>query len=113
MKKITLVIFCLLACNFIQAQAQSSEDCFTAEYLCNSNSISIPSNSATSGTIAEYPICFMAPDSGAHWYQFTPLTNGNLCFSITPSGNADYNFAVNDVTFGCPGFSLDCDYTPS
>lgn len=115
MKKIVLTVL-LTGCIFIDAQAQTSEDCFTAEYLCNSNSISVPVNSATSGTIAEPPYCFptSSSDSGAHWYQFTPLTSGNLHFSITPSGNADYDFAVYDVTTGCQfPFLLDCDYTPS
>jgi hypothetical protein len=90
--------------------ALPSQDCMSAVYLCDNSTISMPVNTAGMGT-PETPGCF-APggDPGSHWYQFTPSVNGNLCFTITPNGIADYDWALYDVTNGCPGFMLDCNY---
>lgn len=92
-----------------------SEDCFTATYLCDTASISVATNTHTSGSVPEQQYCFLVPDDpGAYWYQFTALTSGNLCFDLYANdGTTDYDWAVYDVTTGCPGFALDCDYTSS
>ncbi|MBK5284682.1 MAG: gliding motility-associated C-terminal domain-containing protein [Bacteroidia bacterium] len=93
---------------------QPSEDCFSAVYLCDTSTITFAVNTAGSGVLAESPGCFAgSPDLGAHWYQFTPSVSGNLCFTITPNGNANYDFALFDVTTGCPGFELTCNHDPS
>jgi gliding motility-associated-like protein len=68
-------------------------------------------NTAGSGTLAESPSCFFgAPDAGSHWYQFTPSVGGDLVFTVTPNGNANYDIAVFNVTFGCPGTEVRCNY---
>ena len=92
-----------------------AEDCFTATYLCDTSMIIVATNTNTSGSVQEQQYCFLVTnDPGAHWYQFTALTSGNLCFDIYANdGTTDYDWAVYDVTNGCPGFALDCDYTAS
>jgi gliding motility-associated-like protein len=91
--------------------AQPSEDCMSAIYLCDTSTISLAVNTAGSGSSVDNPSCFT--ETGAHWYQFTPLVSGNLYFAITPNGNANYDFALFDVTTGCPGFELTCNNSPT
>ena len=90
-----------------------SEDCQSAVFLCDTTHISLPINLAGMGNPDNTSSCFLTGDPGAHWYEFAPLSSGNLCFTITPNGNANYDFAMFDVTFGCPGFELTCNNDPS
>mgnify|MGYP006168297047 CR=1 FL=1 len=87
------------------------QDCDTAQFLCNKNNVSIPNGTGGPGLVQTNPSCFGAPgERAAWWYTFTVATTGTLNFTITPNGSVDYDFAVYNVTTGCPGTELVCNW---
>ncbi|MBE9576156.1 PKD domain-containing protein, partial [Flavobacterium proteolyticum] len=87
------------------------QDCDTAQFLCNKNNVSIPNGTGGPGLVQTNPSCFGSPGERASWwYTFTVATSGTLNFTITPNGSVDYDFAVYNVTTGCPGTELVCNW---
>jgi hypothetical protein len=87
------------------------QDCATAQFLCNTNNISVPDGTGGPGLVQEQPSCFGAPgERASSWYTFTAANNGTLCFNITPNAAVDYDFAVFDTTNGCLGTELSCNW---
>jgi gliding motility-associated-like protein len=90
------------------------QDCATAQTLCGLGNISVPDGPGGVGTSQEAPSCFGAPgERSSNWYTFTAATNGNLCFTINPNSNIDYDFAVYNTTTSCPGTELTCNWSPT
>jgi len=90
----------------------ADQDCSTATFLCNGNSFTIPGGAYNTGLTVESPTCFGAPgERASHWYSFTAANNGNLAFTIKPATPIDYDFAVYDITNGCMGTQLACNWT--
>jgi gliding motility-associated-like protein len=90
----------------------AEQDCSTAIYLCNGNAKVVAGGAYNTGTIVESPSCFGAPgERASHWYSFTAANNGNLAFTISPATVVDYDFAVFDITNGCLGTQIACNWT--
>ena len=90
------------------------QDCATSQNLCNMASISVPDGPGGVGASQEFPSCFGAPgERSSNWYSFTAATSGNLCFTINPNTNIDYDFAVYNTTSSCPGTELTCNWSPT
>jgi gliding motility-associated-like protein len=87
------------------------QDCPTAQFLCNTNSITVPNGTGGPGLIQERPSCFGDPGERASWwYSFTAANNGTLCFNIVPTTGTDFDFAVFNTTNGCLGTQLACNW---
>jgi hypothetical protein len=82
----------------------SGQDCATAALLCSSTSISQGVSNAGVG-VQELAgnTCLGGNERQSKWFKFTAGTSGTLGFTITPNNlNEDYDFAMFDVTTGCP-----------
>ncbi|MBI2271818.1 MAG: PKD domain-containing protein [Bacteroidetes bacterium] len=91
---------------------QPVNDCPTAQFLCDKNSLSVANGTGSPGAIQEAPTCFGAPgERAAWWYTFTVGTSGTLCFTITPSAVVDYDWAFYNTTTGCLGTQMACNWS--
>ena len=91
-----------------------TQDCASSQNLCGLGSISVADGPGGVGNTQENPSCFGAPgERSSNWYSFTAATNGTLCFTINPSTNIDYDFAVYNTSAGCPGTELSCNWSPT
>ncbi|MCS7073835.1 MAG: PKD domain-containing protein, partial [Bacteroidia bacterium] len=94
--------------------SSTPNDCNAAQSLCNLNPINVPNNSPLfgAGSVNEIPTCFgLSGTPNSIWYSFTAQTSGLLCFTLTPNViNADFDFAIFNVTNGCLGTQVACDF---
>lgn len=85
------------------------QDCPTARFICSKATIYVPNGTGSSGIIEESPTCFSSGgERSSHWYRFFVKTSGTLGFSIKPNPDADYDFALYDITNTPEGSSF-CD----
>jgi hypothetical protein len=72
-------------------------DCLGAFQLCNQN-ITVNQNPTNIGNLQDLNPsnrgCLSANERQGLWYYFTAQCAGNIAFTITPTGTADYDFAV-------------------
>lgn len=85
------------ACPTPAAPGASSADCSSAPTVCNSNSFA--GNSSGSGSTVDVTAanrgCLLSGENQSSWYYFSPTSNGNLEFAISPTnGTDDYDFAI-------------------
>ncbi|MFN8273672.1 MAG: PKD domain-containing protein [Flavobacteriaceae bacterium] len=90
-----------------------TQDCAGSQTLCNLNNITVPDGPGGVGPTQEWPSCFGSPgERSSNWYSFTAGTSGTLCFTINPSTDIDYDFAVYNSSTGCPGTEIVCNWDP-
>jgi gliding motility-associated-like protein len=83
-------------------------DFTTATILCNKNNFTqdpLPVNFS-----AVTPSCFFLSAQQPVFYQFTVGVTGTCDWLATPTGLAEYDWAMFNVTGGCPGIEVACNY---
>lgn len=103
-------------CDTNPVRTDPASDCVGAIPLCSNSTVIVSTNQYTDtgvNTSEEQGSCFSGTGSGGSvWYSFSPQTNGNLDFSITPSASSDYDFVLFDATNGCASLSeMSCNYS--
>ncbi len=96
----------------IQQPAVGGKDCSTAEPLCNMNNFTSTIGPGSNGF---QPPCFGSPLQRPIIYQFTVGQGGLLNWRATPTcttnpNTTEFDWAVYDVTGGCPGTLVKCNY---
>ena len=85
--------------------------CGTATTLCDKNPFSVatyPSNASAFSPSCWFPLgtTLQRPI----FYQFTVGQTGTCEWTATPQGAAEYDWAMYDITAGCPGTQVACNY---
>ncbi|HLF53301.1 beta strand repeat-containing protein, partial [Flavobacterium sp.] len=88
-----------------------TQDCATAQFLCNTSNIVIGDGTGGPGVTDEPGSCFLGAERASWWYSFTAATTGTLAFTITPNTAIDYDFAVFNTTAGCLGTEVACNWS--
>ncbi|MES2568241.1 MAG: gliding motility-associated C-terminal domain-containing protein [Bacteroidota bacterium] len=90
------------------------DGCAQSSLVCNKSSIDFPdlTGFTASGTS---PSCFSGmfgsiPVRKDVWVKFTVGTTGTLQFTGTVLGTAEYDWALYNITSGCLGTEVSCDY---
>ncbi|MCI5059346.1 MAG: gliding motility-associated C-terminal domain-containing protein [Flavobacteriales bacterium] len=107
MQKIGILILLVICGNTLKAQ--NNGDCLGATPICaNSYSFNQPLQGEGNdpNEINGNTSCLKNGEVDGAWFSFTVQNSGNLCFTITPNGNYDYDWAVYNLSFG--GGSYDC-----
>jgi len=90
-------------------------DCINAIPLCGNSTVNTSANQYenTGNVNDDSGSCYSGTGSGGSvWYSFSPQTNGQLDFMITPTGSTDYDFVLWDITNGCANKTqLSCNYS--
>jgi gliding motility-associated-like protein len=84
------------------------DDCSTAIPICDKHTFISPGpvfNNAT-GPISCYPF---GPQN-VLWYKFTAGTSDSLIWMATPNPGYELDWSLNDITAGCPGVPVACNY---
>jgi gliding motility-associated-like protein len=82
--------------------------CATGNVICETTGFNYPMNCATaSGT---FPSCFIDPPQQDTWIVFTVLQSGTIAWTGDPNANAEFDWALWNITSGCPGTLLSCNY---
>src|ERR1043165_4866152 len=91
----------------------TGKDCNTAAPLCNKNSFTAQ---VATGSNGFRPPCFAAALQQPIIFKFTVGQTGLLNWTATPTcgapnaGQTEFDWAVYDITGGCPGTVVACDY---
>ncbi|MBI2967725.1 MAG: gliding motility-associated C-terminal domain-containing protein [Bacteroidetes bacterium] len=93
----------------VNPPASPGEACNTATLLCDKSTFTVSSTASftPSGAI---PPCFFFAGQADLWYKFTVGQSGTLEFEGTPLGAAEFDWALFDITMGCPGSIVACNY---
>lgn len=86
-------------------------DCNANQFICSSDPVVQGDFNGTQGDLNEPGSCFGAAENRSHWYEFVANTTGQLRFAITPTTPIDYDWALFDITSGCPGVEVGCSWT--
>lgn len=101
--------FCI---NSTPPAATGGNLCATAIPICDAAATTtIDMNTVSSSGV--FPSCFLSAVNQDVWFQFTVTQSGTFEWSATPgagSTNVELDWALFDVTAGCPGTEIDCNY---
>ncbi|SCX17224.1 PKD domain-containing protein, partial [Flavobacterium saliperosum] len=89
--------------------ASPGNTCSAASNVCDKSSMSYPDLSGFSASGVQ-PACFAAPVRKDVWVKFTVGVTGTLEFLGTPIAADEYDWALYDVTSGCLGTLVSCNY---
>ena len=85
--------------------------CAGAIPVCDVNLTYNTPNINVLSSSGEWPTCFGGAANQDIWYQFTVTQTGMLEWEATPLGaNIELDWALYDITNGCPGTELVCNY---
>ena len=89
--------------------ASPGNTCAQATQICDKSTINLPdlTGFTASGTI---PGCFVAAVRKDVWIKFTVGVTGTLEFVGNPVAADEFDWALYDITSGCPGTLVECDY---
>jgi gliding motility-associated-like protein len=82
--------------------------CVTATRICTKNTFSVTPYPVNSNVIT--PSCFPSPFQRPIFYQFTVGQSGTCIWSADPNGLAEYDWVMYDITGGCPGTDVCCNF---
>lgn len=90
-------------------------DCIGAIPLCGNSTVNTSANQYenTGNVNDDSGSCYSGTGNGGSvWYSFSPQTNGQLDFLISPTGSTDYDFVLWDITNGCANKTqISCNYS--
>lgn len=99
----------------IEKATLPESDCIGAIPLCSNNTVNTSANQYdnTGNVNDDNGSCYSGTGNGGSvWYSFSPMSNGNLDFMITPTGSTDYDFVLWDITNGCANKTqISCNYS--
>jgi hypothetical protein len=84
----------------------AAQDCVGGQTICSGQAFN--NNSNNTGAVIDLngtnQGCLSSGEQQGTWYYFSPSTNGTIAFSIAPTANIDYDFAVWGPlsTVSCP-----------
>lgn len=84
--------------------------CAGAIPVCSGTTVVDMNPMSSSGT---FPSCFLASVNQDVWFTFDVLVGGTFEWSAVPSGastGVELDWALYDITGGCPGAEVDCNY---
>ncbi len=76
-------------------------DCANATVLCDLASFNVSSTSGFTPSGID-PDCFFGAGNQDVWFQFTVGQTGIIEWTATPTGSAEFDWALFDITGGCP-----------
>ena len=86
----------------------TASSCATATPICNKNNFSVPVFPANNNAFT--PPCFLSTLQQPIFYQFTVGQSGTCIWSADPQGAAEYDWAMYNITSGCPGTLVCCNF---
>ncbi len=90
--------------------ATGGNACSGALPICQ-GTINVDMNNMSSS--ATFPSCFGGAVNQDVWFTFDVLQSGTFEWSATPAGTStgvELDWALYDITGGCPGTEIDCNY---
>ncbi|MFZ5554080.1 MAG: PKD domain-containing protein, partial [Bacteroidota bacterium] len=88
--------------------AGAGSSCATATTICNTNSFSVATFPNNNNGFT--PNCFFSSLQQPIFYQFTVGQSGTCIWNADPTGAAEYDWAMYNITAGCPGTLVCCNY---
>ena len=82
--------------------------CATSTSLCNLTNFAI--NPMPNNSNGFMPPCFFSALQRPVFYRFTAGTSGTCSWVATPTGASEFDWAMYDITTGCPGTVVACNY---
>ncbi len=82
--------------------------CATTTAICNESPFTL--NPMPSYVTPLLPSCFFVNLQQPVFYEFTVGVSGTCAWTGTPLGAAEYDWAMYNITAGCPGFEVACNY---
>lgn len=92
----------------ISQPAAPGNSCGTASRICTKNTFTLNPFPVNSNVIT--PSCFPSPFQQPIFYQFTVGQSGTCIWSADPIGAAEYDWVMYDITGGCPGTNVCCNF---
>lgn len=95
------------------APPSTGKDCSTAATICTQNSFNAPVSAGSNGF---FPPCFGAAFQKPIIFKFSVGQSGLLNWRAQPvcappnANNTEFDWAVYDITNGCPGTQVACNY---
>ncbi len=104
--------YILLFFSFFNIIYGQNSDCMNAIQICSNANLN--TNPIGSGTTDIVNYGCLGGESSSAWYILNISTNGILTFTINPSGNTDYDFALwgpfNSINCNTLGTPIRCSY---
>ncbi len=94
--------------NSISQPPAPGNSCPTATTICSKSNFSLPLFPLNVNIIT--PSCFPSPFQQPLFYKFTCGQSGTCIWTIDPIGNAEYDWVMYDITAGCPGTNVCCNF---
>jgi gliding motility-associated-like protein len=94
--------------NSISQPAAPGNSCATATPICNKNTFTVNPFPQNINVIT--PGCFPSPFQRPLFYKFTVGQAGSCIWTVDPIGNAEYDWVMYDITNGCPGTEVCCNF---
>jgi gliding motility-associated-like protein len=91
------------------APATSGNTCAQAILLCDKDSFTVPNTNCYTAS-GQRPGCFGSNPQQDVWYYFTITQNGTLEWMGDPLQNSEYDWALWNISSGCPGTQVACNY---
>ncbi len=82
--------------------------CPTATTLCDKSDFTV--TTLPVGTSGYMTGCFSNSPQNDSWFQFTVGVTGTIEWTATPNGLTEYDWALYDISAGCPGTQIACNY---
>jgi gliding motility-associated-like protein len=104
-----------LCVNSDQPTPTGGNACSGAIPICDVNDV-LSLNMSTLSASGTYPSCFLASVNQDVWFTFTVTQSGTIQWAATPTGTVagvELDWAMYNVTAGCPGTMVACNYNYS
>ncbi|MDX1653154.1 MAG: hypothetical protein R3277_11715, partial [Brumimicrobium sp.] len=82
--------------------------CAQANQICTTTGFSVPLECATGS--GQTPSCFLGAPQQDTWITFTVLAGGTIAWTGDPNANAEFDWALWNISGGCPGTQVSCNY---
>lgn len=100
-----------LCINSVSQPPAPGNSCGTATPICNKNTFTVNPFPTNINVIT--PGCFPTPFQRPIFYKFTVGLSGTCIWTVDPLGLAEYDWVMYDITSGCPGTEVCCNFNYS
>jgi gliding motility-associated-like protein len=91
------------------APATSGNTCAQAILLCDKDPFNVPNTNCYTAS-GQRPSCFASNPQQDVWFYFTITQAGSLEWMGDPVVNSEYDWALWNISSGCPGTQVSCNY---